>query len=359
VKIFFLKKQKPKTQIPGEIIIEKHMTKPYLQVIDYDKKTFEMDSDVQGVVNLSNIPQGMVRWIDVQGLGDKKLLEDLKKEFKIHPLVMEDVINIPQRVKCDFFEDYIFLVLKMFYKNDSGNYEEEQLSLVMGRNYVITFQEKKGDCFDSLRNRIKSSLGIIRNMGADYLCYAMMDTILDNYYPFLNDISGNIEALEEKIIKKPGENELQEIQYAQKVLISLKRELWPTREVLNQILKRETSIFGDKVHVYFRDCHDHLIQILEFTESLKEGSTELMNTYLSVQGNKLNEIMKVLTIISTIFIPLSFLAGVYGMNFINMPELTQQYGYFIIVGIMAVIAICMLLWFKRKGWIGKNKKKNE
>jgi magnesium transporter len=343
---------KTKSTIPGDIVITKEMQLPVIQVIDYNQDKIVRNS-VETVRGLSNVPEGFTRWIDIQGLGDKMVLEELKSEFIIHPLIMEDVVNIPQRVKADFLDDYIFLVLKMFYQQNHHDFVEEQVSMILGKNYVISFQEKSGDCLDSLRERLYQSKGIIRKMNADYLCYAIADTIFDHYFSYLAYLSENIENLEEKVSVITEEADLRKIHELKHNLISLKRELWPTRECLNQLVKEEISFIGEKVKFYFRDCYDHILQTLEITESLKELTTELLNIYLSVQGNKLNEIMKVLTIISTIFMPLSFLAGLYGMNFVYIPELEFKYGYYILISVMAIITFGMFLWFRKKGWIGK------
>ena len=266
-------------------------------------------------------------------------------------------MNIPQRVKADFLGEYLFLVLKMFYRKNKDYFYEEQVSIILGKNYVISFQEKTGDCLDLLRKRIYESKGIVRKMSADYLCYAIADTIFDHYFDYLEYLSENIETLEVRVSNNPGEDELRKIHELKHTLISLKRELWPTRESLNQLVKEDSPLISEKVRFYFRDCYDHIMQTLEITESLKELTTELLNIYLSVQGNKLNEIMKVLTIISTIFIPLSFLVGLYGMNFVYIPELNFKFSYFILIGVMVIITLSMFLWFRKKGWIGKKGKK--
>ena len=356
MKIAFHKKRAFTGELPGEIVIEENMPKPVITVMDYNKEHYTFRENVKDIESLADIPEGIVRWIDIQGVGDRSILESIQSVFQIHPLVMEDVVNVPQRVKADFFQAYLFLILKMFYPTKNGQYTEEQLSMITGEHFVITFQERAGDCLDPLRRRIENAKGIIRNMGADYLAFAITDTIFDHYFPFLQRLSETIEDLEERVGEDPQEKELKEIQEAKHTLISLKRELWPSREVMSRILREPGSLITDQVKVYFRDCYDHIVQILELTESLKELTTELMNIYLSVQGNKLNEIMKVLTIISTIFIPLSFLVGLYGMNFDNIPELGFEYGYFVVIAVMATIVVSMLIWFKKKGWIGKKKK---
>lgn len=347
--------RKVKSTIPGDIVITKEMQLPVIQVIDYNQDKIVRNS-VETISELSDVPEGFTRWIDIQGLGDKKLLEELKSEFTIHPLIMEDVVNIPQRVKVDFLDNYVFLVLKMFYQQNQDDFIEEQVSIILGKNYVISFQEKSGDCLDSLRERLYHSKGIIRKMGSDYLCYAIADTIFDHYFSYLEYLSENIENLEERVTVVTEESDLRKIHELKHTLISLKRELWPTRECLNQLDKEEIAFISEKVKFYFRDCYDHILQTLEITESLKELTTELLNIYLSVQGNKLNEIMKVLTIISTIFIPLSFLVGLYGMNFVYIPELNFKFGYFILIAVMASITLGMFLWFRKKGWIGKKHK---
>lgn len=347
--------RKVQSAIPGDLIITKEMQLPLIQVIDYNQDKIVRNS-VETVKGLSNVSEGVTRWIDIQGLGDKRVLEELKREFKIHPLIMEDVVNIPQRVKGEFLVDYVFLVLKMFYQQNNDDFYEEQVSIILGKNYVISFQEKTGDCLDSLRERLYHSKGIIRKMNADYLCYAIADTVFDHYFSYLEYLSENIEKLEEKVTVVTEEEELRKIHELKHTLISLKRELWPTRECLNQLVKEESPLISEKVKFYFRDCYDHILQTLEITDSLKELTTELLNIYLSVQGNKLNEIMKVLTIISTIFIPLSFLVGLYGMNFVYIPELNFKFGYFILIAVMASITLGMFLWFRKKGWIGKKHK---
>lgn len=361
---FIFKKKKTPGLVPGEILIEKDMKKPKITVTDYDEKdasisNFDYASEAYNLIlnqkHLSSIPSGKTRWIDIQGFGDKSLFEILKSEFNIHPLVIEDILNPMHRAKVDFFEGYCFLILKFLAFDAQNGLINKQISFLCGKNYVLTFQEDESSLFKPISERICLKNGIIRKMKADYLSYALMDVIFDHYFQLIENISSYIEDIEEKININAKQEELMDVQTAKHLLISLKRELWPIMELTSKLLRENSVFFSDQVKIYLKDLFDHIKQTLEFTESLKELTSSLINTFLTVQGNKLNEIMKVLTIISTIFIPLSFLAGLYGMNFKFIPELETEYGYFVLLSVMGFIAFIMLMLFKKIGWLGKKR----
>ncbi len=356
------KKRSMPGALPGTLSIDKSMSQPVINVFDYNKELLNEKNvdDLENITWLGEIEGNITRWIDIQGFGNEKLLRSIGEIFSIHPLVLEDIVNVPQRPKIDYYEDYVFSIMRMFRLTNDNHIISEQFSVIIGKNYIITFQEKLGDCLDPLRERLRNSKGIIRKMNADYLAYAVMDTIFDNYFPVLELIGEDVEELEDRITSKATDEELKMLHKAKHNLLAFRKELWPSREMIGKLLREETSYIGPDVKIYLRDCYDHVVHIIDIVETYKELSTELMNIYLSSLSNKLNEVMKVLTIISTIFIPLSFIAGVYGMNFEFMPELGYRYSYFILLGIMLTIGVTMLFVFFKIGWLGsKMKRKNK
>ncbi len=357
---FRKKKRSIPGTLPGTLSIDETMTQPEVKIIDYNKDTISERAlnDFNTFSEIGKIDSETVRWIDIQGLGDETLLRSLGEVFSIHPLVLEDTVNIPQRPKVDYFENYVFSVMRMFRLTENNHIISEQVSIIIGKNFVITFQEKLGDCFDPLRERLRNNKGIIRKMKADYLSYAVMDTIFDNYFPVLEIIGDDVEELEDMMTSNATEAELKMLHESKHNLLTFRKELWPSREMMGKLLREDTPLISSDVKLYLRDCYDHIIHIIDIVETYKELSTELMNIYLSSLSNRLNEVMKVLTIISTIFIPLSFIAGVYGMNFHFMPELEYKYSYFILLGIMFTIGLTMLFVFFKIGWLGSSKKRN-
>ncbi|MEA2067463.1 MAG: magnesium/cobalt transporter CorA [Thermotogota bacterium] len=288
---------------PGTILVDETMTKPIVDFFDYNKDSFNEKTldDLENITNIGEIDENTLRWINIQGLGDESLLRSLGKVFSIHPLVLEDIVNTPQRPKVDYYDNYVFSVMRMFRLTKNNHIISEQISIITGRNFVITFQEKLGDCLDPLRERIRNNKGIIRKMKADYLSYAVMDTIFDNYFPVLEKIGDDVEELEDKMTSGATETELKMLHEAKHNLLAFRKELWPSREMAGKLLREDTHLISSDVKLYLRDSYDHIVHIIDIVETYKELSTELMNIYLSSLSNKLNEVMKVLTIISTIF----------------------------------------------------------
>ena len=280
------------------------------------------------------------------------IIEDFGKKFNLHPLLLEDVLNTEQRPKIDDFEDYLFIVMKMIY---SARYEKtvthEQISIILGPGVVITLQEFEEDFFDPLRERIRKGKGRIRSKGTDYLTYSLIDSIVDNYFYLLEETGEQIESLQEKVISEPNPSILQEIQELKREMIYLRKSVWPLREIINTLIRGEFKLITEDVIYFFRDVYDHTIQIIDNIETYRDMLSGMMDIYLSSVSNKMNEIMKVLTTIATIFIPMTFLAGLYGMNFKYMPELEFRWAYPAFWLVIITMFISMLLWFKRKKWL--------
>jgi magnesium transporter len=289
-----------------------------------------------------------VVWVNVIGLGNVDLLQEFARLFRIHNLTLEDVVNVHQRAKSEVFDNYHYIVTRMV--SNPGNFASEQLSIFQTGKFVFTFQEKKGDCLEPLRVRIREGKGVIRSKGKDYLVYALLDTVFDHYFPVVDWFGERLDEQDESLMN--GEEfSLQDIHRIRSRLLELRRWLRPNRELLNQLIRDESAHISDDTKVFLRDCYDHVIQLQESIESYREVCSDLRDYHLSAVGNRTNEVMKTLTIVSTIFIPLSFLAGLYGMNFETMPELRWKHGYFMLLGLMASIAIGFFVWFRRKGWL--------
>jgi len=338
---------------PGTLVHigEQKVEKTLLQVLLYDEHTLEektMES-VEEAFSFRDRPG--VTWINVDGLQDVDIIEKLGNHFDLHPLALEDILNTQHRPKLDDFEEYALLVCKMIsWEVEKSELRVEQVSMVLGKNYLITFQEAGGDVFDPVRDRIRKAKGRIRRMGADYLGYALLDAIVDNYFVVLEYMGEEIESLEEDILGDPGPEILHAIHRLKRELIVLRKSVWPLREIIAALEKEESRLVNKKTVVFLRDVSDHTIQVIDTVGTFRDMVTGMLDVYLSSLSNRMNQVMKVLTIIATIFIPLTFIAGIYGMNFENMPELKWPMGYPLVWLIMVVIALCMLVFFKRRKW---------
>jgi magnesium transporter len=348
------KRSKKRGLPPGELVHigEKKTEKSVITVLDYDKDTFEekLVAQVEDCFSLKESPT--VSWINVDGVHEVDVIEKLGNCFGVHPLILEDIVNTDQRPKLEDFEQYLFVILKMLQYDDT--YQEinaEQVSVLLGPNFVISFQEKPGDVFDSLRTRIRSGKGRIRKMGADYLAYALLDAIVDNYFIILEKIGERIEDLEEKIVTNPAPKTLQTIHSLKRGLIFLRKSVWPLREVINGLQKSESPLIQETTEIYLRDVYDHTIQVIDTVETFRDMVAGMLDIYLSSISNKMNEVMKVLTIFAAIFIPLTFIVGVYGMNFKVMPELEWQWGYPLVWLVIIVVSLSMILFFRRRKWL--------
>lgn len=293
-----------------------------------------------------------VAWINVDGLHDVEVLERLGSDYQLHPLVLEDILNTETRPKLEDYEDYLFMVLKMLtFDPDARQVREEQLSVVLGEGWVLSFQEREGDVLEPVRDRIRRGKGRIRRSGSDYLAYALVDAVVDHYFVVLEEIGDWADRIEVRLLDDPDERLMHEIHQLKRELLHLRRSVWPVRELVNGLHREGTSLVSPDVRVYVRDAYDHTIQVIDTTETYRDLVSGTLDTYLTSVSNRMNEIMKVLTIMASLFIPLTFVAGVYGMNFENMPELAWPWGYPVVLGGMGLMAAGMLYYFWRKGWL--------
>ena len=307
---------------------------------------------------LARCAEQPVCWIDIVGLHDVELLQQLGERFGLHQLALEDVLNVGQRPKVEAYEDHLFVVMRLIHRAlGTSHLESEQISIFLGEGFLLTFQEIPGDVFDGVRDRIRHGQGRIRRSGADYLAYAVIDSLVDHFFPVLEELGSRLEDLEEEVIEDPDRETVGEIHRARKDLLVLRRAAWPEREVVSTLERQETPLIGRETRVFLRDCYDHAVQILDMVETYRDLATSLLDLYLSTVSNRMNEVMKVLTVLASIFIPLTFLAGIYGMNFDteaspwNMPELDWYWGYPAFWVVAAVLAGVLLILFKRKDWL--------
>jgi magnesium transporter len=311
--------------MPGTITADPEAPKPEIRVIAYGPDQIEEKAVADPAELPALLDSWPVVWVDVVGLGDANLIAAIGEVFGLHRLALEDVVNVHQRAKVEDYGDHVFIVGRM--ATEGPDFATEQLSMFLGKGHILTFQEKAGDCFDPVRNRIRNSKGKIRKYGTDYLAYALLDAIVDHYFPVLESYGDRLETLEAEILANPSAPTLGRIYSAKRDLISMRRVVWPQRESLSQLLRDPGDLVSDETQLYFRDCYDHAVQVMDLVESYREIAGGLVDAYLSQVSNRMNEVMKVLTIIATIFIPITFVAGVYGMNFSVMPELQWAWGY--------------------------------
>jgi len=345
---------------PGTLVYigEKKVENVRITYLDYDEENFEEKqvATIEECLKFKDTPT--VTWINIDGLHNVEIIEKLGRRFELHPLILEDILHTGQRPKLEDFEKYIFVVLIMLsYNGDNQKIETEQVSIVLGSNFVISFQERVGDVFEKIRDRLRNAKGRIRKMGSDYLAYALLDAIVDSYFPILEKMGEKIETLEEELVTDPTEQTLQQIHRLKRKLIILRRSVWPLREVISGLQRTESALIKESTSLYLRDVYDHTIQIIDTIESFRDMVSGMVDLYLSSISNKMNSVMKVLTIIATIFIPLTFIAGIYGMNFnaekspFNMPELDWYWGYPVALLAMVVVAVIMLIYFRKKKWL--------
>ena len=291
-------------------------------------------------------------WINITGLADIDIISEIGQNYDIHNLVLEDILNTQHRPKIEEFNDYTFFTFKMLhFSSGKKKVISEQVSIILGKNYVLTFQEAEGDTFDSVRNRLNNKVGKIRMRGADYLLYALADTVVDNYFSIIEVLTEDIQHLEDQIISKPSEDLLSKIQHYKKELMLIRKIISPLRDAVGFLCKANTKLIKDDTTVYFKDTYDHILHIEDSINDMRDSLGAQLDIFLSNLSNQMNIVMKVLTIIATIFIPLTFIAGVYGMNFKRMPELDWYWGYPTVLGVMLAIFITMIFYFKRKKWL--------
>lgn len=349
-----LKKRSRKTGLaPGSLIHvgSRYAEKSKITMIRYHE-TFFAEKEINSIkdFHIEKEPKD-VTWLNVDGLQDVKIFEDIGDVLGLHPLVLEDILNTDQRPKTEDYGDYIYLVLKNFYTQDREKLASDQVSLILGKNFILSFQEKESKLFESIKEKISKNKGRIRREGADYLTHAIVDNVVDNYFIVLENLEEKIEFLEDELVKSPTQSTLHDIHMFKRDLIMLGKSLWPLREAISAIERSDSPLINKTTLVYFKDIYDHTIAIIDTVEIFKDMLSGMLDIYLSTISNRLNEVMKVLTIIATIFMPLTFIAGVYGMNFKFMPELEWKWGYFGVLAVMTVVAFFMARYFKKKKWL--------
>jgi len=331
---------------------EKRPAKPEITVFDYNAEQMAERTLTEEELAAVCPRVSQVTWVNVEGVGEVPLLQRIGDCFGIHPLVVEDIVNTDQRPKAEEYDAYLYIVVKMLTLRPAGGVTFEQMSLVLGSDYLLTFQEGlAGDPFEPLRERLRGGKGRLRSQGADYLAYGLLDMIVDNYFLVLETLGERIESLEEEVIVSPTPTTLREIYRLKRELLFLHRSVWPLREVVNGLIRRESPFIKDTTIVYLRDLYDHTIQVVETLETLREMVSGMLDIYLSSVSNRMNGIMKVLTIIATIFMPLTFIAGLYGMNFRHMPELELTWGYPAVLVLMMAVTAGMVVFFRKKKWL--------
>ncbi|HYF68540.1 MAG TPA: magnesium/cobalt transporter CorA [Ohtaekwangia sp.] len=322
---------------------------PILELISYNRDNYARYEGLTVEELCAEMKKDQVNWINLDGLFNHDIIEKLQSHFNLHSLLIDDVLS-DQRPKAEEFDDYLFFTLKMLYKIDHSSIDYEQISFVLGKNFLLSFQEKEGDLFDGFRERIRLDQGRVRKKEADYLLYRLIDIIVDNYYNVLDRVGDMIDDMEETVYENPTNTSFNKIQGLKKELIYLRKALYPLRDALSKVLKGESDFVKEENMRFYADVYDHVVHIIDSLDTYKDLTSSLLDIHINAMNNKLNEVMKVLTVISTIFIPLTFIVGVYGMNFDIMPELHWKYGYFIIWGIMLLVVVGMLAFFRHKKW---------
>ncbi|MCC7429930.1 magnesium/cobalt transporter CorA [bacterium] len=350
---FTKKRSKKRGLSPGTLIHigEQKLENVKISVLDYDENSL-LEKEILNVNDcLAFKNKKSVTWLNVDGIHKVEIIKTIGEIFGMHTLVLEDVLNTDQRPKTDIFKDFVFVVLKMIdYNNETNEVETEQLSLVLGENFVLTFQENSKDIFDPLRKRIRTATGKIRKSGSDYLAYAILDAIVDNYFLVLEKLGEKIELTEDELLKNPTPQTLHTIQTLKKEMIFLRKAVYPLREVLVSLERGDSTLFTNTTELYLRDVYDHTIQVIDTVETFREFLSGMLEVYLSSLSNKMNNVMKTLTLMTALFMPLGLVAGIYGMNFKKMPELEWKFGYPFALFLMGLISVSMLAFMKKKKW---------
>ena len=319
--------------------------------IEYGEDTFSQSNISSNNLSDIKLSEGKAIWLNIEGLHETEVLAEIGEKFGLHPLVMEDILNTDQRPRIEFSQDYMYICAKMIsYDRKLGEFDIEQISLVLGKNFVISFCEKDTDIFAPVIKRLSLSAGRIRKLGTDYLMYCLLDIIVDNYFTVLEDFSEEIEIAEDELIVQTTSKTLKTIHKLKRQVLFLHKAVWPLRDVLSSLERGDSELINESTNIFIRDLYDHVVQAMDTTETIRDILSSMLDIYLSSTSNRMNEIMKVLTIISTVFMPLSFIVGIYGMNIKNMPELGWPYMYPVLWGIMIAIAASMLYYFKKKKW---------
>jgi magnesium transporter len=361
-----LRRYPPVGSRPGEFSLEPGCVESQITLISYSHNSFEevtfsgddLLDDTHGFVGLikKHITSTSVIWLDISGIGKPEVLHTIAELFNLHELTIGDLGNVPQRPKIEEQEEYLLIISTMLYLMEEYALEREQLSIVLGKKFVLTFQERPGDVLEPVRKRIRSAQNMMRKVGSDYLAYAILDTVIDSYFPIVERVGESLEDIENQIISNSDTNVLPQIYSMKRQLLTIRRTIWPHREIFNSILRSDMPLIKKTTKTYFRDSYDHTIELMDVVEMGREMAGSFTDIYLSTVSNRLNDVMKVLTIISTVFIPLSFVASVYGMNFEHMPELHHPWAYPAVLSFMFLAASGMLFLFWRKGWLGRRPK---
>lgn len=348
---------------PGSVYIDETAFKPIITIHSFNAEEYQIEQ-VKGLQGLKEriSCSKYIYWIDIKGLKSSSMFEVLKVDFNINKLVLEDITRTYQRPKIEEYEGYVFAVSRLLYLNDSDILENEQVAYILMRNALFTFQEGYEECLKPVHNRLRIGRGNIRTSGSSYLMYAIMDVLIDQYFVILNNIGDSLDEIEDRLLESPDRMIMYDLQAIKRNLINIRRVAWPERDKLNDLLRSDSPLITDQTKMFVKDAYDHCIQSIDMVESLKEISASNLDMYLSIISNRMNEIMKVLTIVSSLFIPLTFIAGIYGMNFAkqdpvtgkllpaNMPELYAEHGYVYTVVFMVLIALAQLIYFWRRGW---------
>lgn len=351
-----MKRRSEKTGLsPGTLVHigEEGPAKVRLRAVDYGAETL-VEKECRGAEECAPFKDSpAVTWIRVEGLSDVGVVKRLGEIFGLHPLVQEDVLNTDQRPKMEDYGSYLFVVLKMLLPNpeNGGAFSTEQVSLVLGKGWVISFTEREASLFDQVLARIRNGQGRHRRMGSDYLAYTLMDAVVDQYFSVLEGLGERIEDLEEEVVSRPEPQTLQTIHQVKRELIFLRRSVWPLREVVTAVGRGESGLVTEATRLYLRDVYDHAVQVIDIIEAFRDMTAGMLDIYLSSLSNRMNEVMKVLTLIATIFMPLTVIVGLYGMNFKYMPELEWRWGYPSVLAAMVLVAAAMIFFFKRKRWL--------
>jgi magnesium transporter len=348
----FRKRQPPVGARPGTLVVPVTAPPPRIRAIQYNLESVE-EKPIETPDELRPLLANHgVTWVDVQGLGDEKILRELGEIFDIHPLGLEAIVNTPQRCKTETYESHELYIARMIQIVDDERLDIEQVSLLVGKSYIVTFQERYGDVLDPVRRRIRQGKGAIRQEGSDYLAYAIIDALLDAYYPVLEHYNEHLEDLESETISNPTVRTLEQINHNRRNFLRLRRGILPQRDALNSLIRGDSPFVGSSAQVYLRDCYNNCVQVADTLENFREIAGGMLSNYLSSVSNRTNDVMKVLTIMASIFIPLTFLAGIYGMNFEYMPETKYHWAYPILLIVMIIVAVAMLWIFHRSGWLG-------
>jgi magnesium transporter len=347
------KRRSAKTGLPPGSLIhigERRTEQVKVTLCRFDETSFQ-EQELQTLDGIIPADGGPITWLHIDGLHETRLLEQVGATFGLHPLILEDILNTEQRPKSDDRGDYFYIVLKRFHEEADGSLAAEQVSIVFGRNWLISLQEKEGGLFDSIRERLRNEKGRLRKAGTDLLAHALLDALVDSYFAVLDRFGERIEALEAALISHPSPASLRSILTLKREMILLRKSAWPLREMLGSLSRSDSPLIREQSVIYFRDIYDHAVQVIDTIETYRDMLSGMLDIYLSSISNRMNGVIKVLTIIATLFMPLTFLAGIYGMNFEYMPELKWRWGYFALWGVMVVIVLVMLIGFRRKKWL--------